>query len=813
MFKRVLLSVLVLLTGFSASYGQTILIGPNVNNGGFEDATNTAWQIVNGTEPNKWQISTGATAGFSGTKCAYISQSTSAPYAHTYNISGASTVHMYQDIIFPAAEPVVTLSFKRIGYGEDGWDKLAVYISNAAPGTAPVANTPAPGYIASNTPAFTGYTALAGYALTTSWTTATITIPAAQIGNTTASSTRRILFLWTNDGSVGTQPPAGIDDVLLTSSCSPSPAPTGNSFAVCQGAATGPITVGGTNLLFYTSATGGVGNTTIPTPSTANPGDTTFYVTQNTNGCETIPRKAIVVTVKPTPPAPTLINGGLASICQFSPPLTLTATGVPGATFTYYTTATGNTTIPPPTLNYDPNVAVKYFYVSQTLNGCEGPRAMYTVGSYPKPAPPIVSTPLNLCQFAIAAPLTAGGTNIKWYENPSGGVSLLTDPVPSTNFPDTLTYFASQTVNGCESDRSLLEVIINYQPNATFIPSKRFVCVNDTISFVYYGNATPDATYNWFIPTRGATEVSGQGTQGPFVAQFDSVGVFDVRLIVVNKGCASTPVFQRIEVRDRPVVRINAKREICLDEVVEITVDSMSDLISNYDFTFDNGTVEYATYNAGPFGVSWNTPGIKNIIVNSTSRFCGSRLQAETIFVRPAPAAAIQNKPTGDICASDSVRLQADDLGPSYEYTWTPSNIFQDRGNRGTTVFTTPLFRTGKYAALLTVTDSVGCIGKDSVVLTTIPCCDVFFPNAFTPNGDDRNDRFGMMSQGVPSRFTLRVVNRWGRVMFETSDARIGWDGRYNGEEQPTGTYFFYSKYQCANGQDYEQKGEITLIR
>jgi gliding motility-associated-like protein len=492
-----------------------------------------------------------------------------------------------------------------------------------------------------------------------------------------------------------------------------------------------------------------------------------------------------------------------------------------GATFTYYTTLTGNTTTVPGALQYNPNVPILNLYVTQTLNGCESDRATYNIASYPKPAPPVVASPLNLCQFAVVGPLTAGGQNINWYENANGGVPLLSAPVPQTNIgtpsagnPERDSFFATQTVNGCESDRAFLQVIINYQPNATFIPSKRFVCVDDTISFVYYGNADVNASYTWSVPRPAGREVSGQGTQGPFVARFDSVGVYDINLIVSANGCTSTPVYQRIEVRDRPETRINAKRQVCIDEVVEISLDSMSEGISNYNFTFDDGRVEYATYDAGPFGVSWSTPGQKQIIVNSTSRLCGSRTQAEIINVRPAPGAAIQDKPTGTICAADSVRLQAVDLGPGYQYVWTPSNIFQDRANRGTTVFTTPFYRQGKYYAMLTVTDSVGCEGQDSVEINTLPCCDVYFPNAFAPGSqNEKNNRFGMISQGVPTRFTLRVMNRWGRVMYETSDARQGWDGRYEGELQPTGTYFYYAKYRCASGEEAEQRGDITLIR
>ena len=822
MFKHVLLSVWILLTGLTTSYGQTTLIGPSVNNGGFESATNTPWQIVNGTQTNKWVISTGANTGFSGTKAAYITKNTTAPYSQTYDINTVgdfSAVHLYQDVVFPAGQPTITFSFKYRVDGEVGYDQVLVYISNTA----------TPNALTAGTPASQGTTALAGYDLlqtlpqsATSWTTINVPITAAQAGNTTAATTRRILFVWQNDDNTGADPSAGIDDVLLTSNCVPSPAPAGaSSYSYCQNEPASPLVATGTNVLFYTTATGGTGSSAVPTPSTATPGVTTYYVTQNTNGCETAPRKAITVTVKATPPAPTLPAGGIASICQFSPPLTLNTVGLPGATIKYYATDTGKVPITLAPFPYNPSAPIVNIYVSQTVNGCESPRSKYIIASYPKPPPPVVSSPLNVCQFAITGPLTAGGQNINWYENANGGVPLLSAPVPQTNIgtprADSAirdTFFATQTVNGCESDRAFLEVIINYQPNATFIPSKRFVCVDDTISFVYYGNADANASYTWSIPRPQGREVSGQGTQGPFVARFDSVGTFDINLIVSANGCTSTPVYQRIEVRDRPQTRVNAKREVCIDEVVEISLDSMSPGISGYNFTFDGGKVEYATYDAGPFGVSWNTPGIKQVIVNSTSRLCGSRTQAELINVHASPAAIIRDKPTGNICAADSVRLVANDLGPGYTYTWTPSNIFQDRANRGITVFTTPFYQKGRYYAVLTVADSIGCEGQDNVEINTIPCCDVYFPNAFAPNSqNEKNNRFGMISLGVPTRYTLRIMNRWGRVMYETSDARMGWDGRYEGEAQPTGTYFYYAKYRCANGEDFEQKGEITLVR
>ena len=281
MFKRVRLLVCILLLGCTGSYAQTTLIGPSVNNGGFESATNTPWVFENGTQENYWVISTGANTGFSGTKAAYITNNTSAPYSQTYDMGivgvagDFSAVHLYQDVTFPAGQPTITFSFKSKVTGELGYDHLLVYISNTATPTALTAGTPASQSL--DLPnALAGYTFLDTVDMSTTWVTQNVPITAAQAGNTTAATTRRILFVWQNDDNTGSNPSAGIDDVLLTSNCVPSAAPTGTSYSVCQGGATGPLPVTGTNLLFYATATGGVGSSTVPTPSTAIIGSNTY---------------------------------------------------------------------------------------------------------------------------------------------------------------------------------------------------------------------------------------------------------------------------------------------------------------------------------------------------------------------------------------------------------------------------------------------------------------------------------------------------------------------------------------------------------
>ncbi|WP_082377020.1 T9SS type A sorting domain-containing protein [Chryseobacterium indologenes] len=211
--KKLLLSCLMFL-GIGAS-AQTVLISPTVNNGGFESGA-ASWTVVNGSQTNKWQFDTGATAGFSGANSAYISNSTSAPYAHAYTTTSTSTTFFYQDVTFPAGETDINLSFKLLVQGEGSstrYDYLRVYL-------VPTSFTPVTTAVPSTTTYPNNWTInLKGDA----WTNQLIPISASQAGNATANSTMRLIFMWRNDSGSGTQPPAAIDDITLTTNAITTP--------------------------------------------------------------------------------------------------------------------------------------------------------------------------------------------------------------------------------------------------------------------------------------------------------------------------------------------------------------------------------------------------------------------------------------------------------------------------------------------------------------------------------------------------------------------------------------------------------------
>ncbi|MEI6823228.1 MAG: PKD-like domain-containing protein, partial [Bacteroidota bacterium] len=285
----------------------------------------------------------------------------------------------------------------------------------------------------------------------------------------------------------------------VTITVNPAPvAPIVNSpISYCLSTTSAQLTAIGTNLLWYTTATGGTGSSTPPTPSTATLGTTYYYVSQTVNGCESA-RALITVTVSSTAEAPIVTN---IAYCQYSTsaPLTAIATG----TLLWYSTATGgtgsaNAPIPPTMV-----VGSINYYVSQTINGCASPRDTIIVFIYPTPSAPMISDPGLLCQNTIANPLTATGTNLLWYTTATGGIGSTIAPIPSTTFVGTTNYYVSQTVNGCEGPRAVIVVTVNLAPSITNISDT--ICngapflvtpLNGVNGIVPVGT-----TYSWTIPT------------------------------------------------------------------------------------------------------------------------------------------------------------------------------------------------------------------------------------------------------------------------------------------------------------------------
>ncbi|RXK81399.1 PKD domain-containing protein [Filimonas effusa] len=145
-------------------------------------------------------------------------------------------------------------------------------------------------------------------------------------------------------------------------------------------------------------------------------------------------------------------------------------------------------------------------------------------------------------------------------------------------------------------------------------------------------------------------------------------------------------------------------------------------------------------------------------------------------------------------------------------YRWTPDIGINNR------TLANPVVSLGEGIDSLVYTVRAftpeGCYGDDDikvVVFSTQP--DIFVPTAFTPNADGKNDILRPILVGMKRLDFFRIYNRWGQLLFNTSEIGRGWDGTYEGSKQGSGTYVFVT--QAVNYKDelVEKKGTIVLIR
>lgn len=111
-------------------------------------------------------------------------------------------------------------------------------------------------------------------------------------------------------------------------------------------------------------------------------------------------------------------------------------------------------------------------------------------------------------------------------------------------------------------------------------------------------------------------------------------------------------------------------------------------------------------------------------------------------------------------------------------------------------------------------TNSSGCFGEDDILVHVYRLKpDILVPTGFTPNGDGRNDVLKPILIGISTLNYFQIYNRWGQMLFSTSEPNKGWDGNLNGTPQQSGTYLFMAQGKDYLGNDVFKKGTVVLIR
>ena len=350
--------------------------------------------------------------------------------------------------------------------------------------------------------------------------------------------------------------------------------------------------------------------------------------------------------------------------------------------------------------------------------------------------------------------------------------------------------------NGCVSDTFMRTIVAGSKPIAAFNIIPPVACQNTPINFrdasqVQFGTIS---SWTWNINAQPSS------VQNPSYTSAISRTI-PVQLTVKTKeGCISDIVNQSVPINPTPVVNF-AVNDICADTAARALGVNMDPSISirqwNWDFGDGNngsGNIGQHVYSkAGNYKIQLRAvadngcsslPVDKPITVYKTRAFAGY----DTI--------AAQNQ---------SITLQGSGDG---QFLWSPSIGLSDP------TILNPVATLQRDAVyILTAYTPVGCINRDTVRIRVFKGPEFYVPNAFTPNGDEKNDRFRCLAVGMSSIEFFNVFNRYGQLVFSSTNYQPGWDGTIRGVKQPSGTYVWTVRGKDFTGKTHFRKGTVTLIR
>ncbi len=194
-------------------------------------------------------------------------------------------------------------------------------------------------------------------------------------------------------------------------------------------------------------------------------------------------------------------------------------------------------------------------------------------------------------------------------------------------------------------------------------------------------------------------------------------------------------------------------------------------------------------------------------VIMTSSLYCALPVESNTIRMTVNPMPSILLPSDTLIVANTSIRLHPIITGAISSWQWSPATgldnpntIYPVASPRTTTTY--HLYLENQYGCNVTAQEIVYVY------------YDLLLPNGFTPNGDGKNDLFRIPPSVPVKVFRFSVYNRWGGLVFTTTDSKQGWDGSMNGHLLPAGTYIWFIEYEDpASRKKDMKKGIVELIR
>ncbi|MCC6182057.1 MAG: gliding motility-associated C-terminal domain-containing protein [Bacteroidia bacterium] len=325
------------------------------------------------------------------------------------------------------------------------------------------------------------------------------------------------------------------------------------------------------------------------------------------------------------------------------------------------------------------------------------------------------------------------------------------------------------------------------------------VCAKTATSFTDTSVPTASLTGSWWDFGDMNTSTVNNPTHA-----FTNPGTYTVTHVVYsNNGCNDT-IKKTIDVYFLPQAFFYNSTS-CVGNSTQF-VDSSKTLSGNIiQWQWNFGDSQTSSIQNPQHGFATPTVYTVSLVVTS-SLGCKDTIQkAVTVISGPTADFSINPNPVQSL---ETVNFTDLSTGPASltNWYWQFGDSMASNEQNPTHIYNTQ----GDLSVFLVVKDINGCIDTVRKDITVILLPDV--PTAFSPNGDGQNDIFRV--RGGPFKsINFRVYNNWGQLIFETNDQKQGWDGTYQGIDQPLGVYVWVVDVEMLSGKQVKKTGDVTLLR
>ena len=424
--------------------------------------------------------------------------------------------------------------------------------------------------------------------------------------------------------------------------------------------------------------------------------------------------------------------------------------------------------------------------------GCSGSISK-TITINDKPYLYIPFTDTLICSID-SLPINAQGTGtFKW--SPSYNISNTNILTPVVYPKDSTVYTLTVTDQGCIDSAKVQVNVLKFITVKLGLDTG--ICKTDSLTLRPVSDAL---SYKWRESTN-AGSLNSNLVKYPKAAPL----VTTIYYVTANLGYCQDSAKIKVNVSPYPMAILGKDTTICFGNRIQLN--------GNFQGTYFTWSPTASLVNDTTISpIAGPSKTTAYIFTAKDTLYCPKQV-SDTILVTVVPPFTVNAGHDTSVSVGQPLQLSVSGGDSGYSYHWDPSS-FLDNSSIYNPLATINSSSIDSIRYYVTVTSPNGCVSTDNVLVTVFKGGpEIYVPSGFTPNGDGKNDILKPILVGITKLNNFTIYDRWGKIVFNTSEINAGWDGTFHGYKQDSGAYVYTVQGTDYTGKPIFRKGTVVLIR